>query len=300
MDAAVSYEVWGYAYNKPNVDLAAGHLLYGLGMAFDLLYNDLTPAEREKYRNKLAKQAQLLADYYKPKPGRTYSYSQNHVFIPIAGLGVAAYALYDEVPAAPQWAALSRVIYDRVLATYSPDGYYYEGFEYWVFATPWIIHYLDAHKHATGEDLYDHPGLRNAHFYLANVVLPGGHDMFDFGDVFEGPLTRAKQGNEYERSHPGGHLAMNYNLLYRLADEFNSPQIQGVAQSMKSMGAVNSEDFWSLLWHNPKIAPSPMRDMPTWHYFPDHEVVFWRPIGQQTPVPLPSSADRLKAITQRR
>jgi hypothetical protein len=31
MDAAVSYDIWGYATNKPNVDLAAGHLLYGLG-----------------------------------------------------------------------------------------------------------------------------------------------------------------------------------------------------------------------------------------------------------------------------
>jgi hypothetical protein len=119
MDAAVSYDVWGYASNKPNVDLAAGHLLYGLGVGYDLLYQDLTPAEREKYRNKLAKQARLLAAYYEPKPGRTYSYSQNHVFIPIAGLGVAAYALYDEVPDAPRWAALSRAIYDRVLATYS-------------------------------------------------------------------------------------------------------------------------------------------------------------------------------------
>ena len=53
MDAAVSYDVWGYSYNKPNVDLAAGHLLYGMGWGYDLLYNDLTPTEREKYRNKL-------------------------------------------------------------------------------------------------------------------------------------------------------------------------------------------------------------------------------------------------------
>src|SRR5215467_10680798 len=27
MDAAVTYDIWGYANNKPNVDLAAGHLL---------------------------------------------------------------------------------------------------------------------------------------------------------------------------------------------------------------------------------------------------------------------------------
>ena len=38
-----------------------------------------------------------MFDYFKPKPGKTYAYSQNHTFIPITGLAVCAYALYDEV-----------------------------------------------------------------------------------------------------------------------------------------------------------------------------------------------------------
>ncbi|MGH9831474.1 MAG: hypothetical protein ACRD9Y_00580 [Blastocatellia bacterium] len=46
LEAAVSYDVWGYIYNKPNVDLAAGHLLYGMGWGYDLLYHDLTEAAR--------------------------------------------------------------------------------------------------------------------------------------------------------------------------------------------------------------------------------------------------------------
>ena len=70
MDAAVSYDVWGYSYNKPDVDLAAGHLLYGMGWAYDLLYNDLTPAEREKYRNKLVRKARLMYEYFLPNPAR--------------------------------------------------------------------------------------------------------------------------------------------------------------------------------------------------------------------------------------
>ena len=61
MDAAVSYDIWGYANNKPNVDLAAGHLLYGLAWGYDLLYHDLTEQERTRYRDKLVKQARLLA-----------------------------------------------------------------------------------------------------------------------------------------------------------------------------------------------------------------------------------------------
>ena len=276
MDAAVSYDVWGYANNKPNVDLAAGHLLYGLGWGYDLLYNDLTETERARYREKLIKQARLLADYFKPKPGRTFAYSQNHTFIPIAGLGVAAYALYGETPEAAEWAGLARAIFDRVLATYSEDGYYYEGFEYWIFSTPWLVHYLDAHAHTTGEDLYDLPGFRDMHKYVAHSMLPDGRYIFDFGDVFEGPLTRAGNGDEYKRTHPGGRFHTNYNLLYRLAQRFGSGEAQGVAEWLKSFEQVNAEEFWSLVWYDDSVKPVSIDRQPTSHYFRDHDVIFWR------------------------
>jgi len=276
MDAAVSYDIWGYPNNKPNVDLAAGHLLYGLGWGYDLLYHDLTVAERTRYREKLIKQARLMADYFKPKSGKTFAYSQNHTFIPIAGLGVAAYALYDETPEAPAWASLSRAIFDRVLATYSQDGYYYEGFEYWIFSTPWLVHYLDAHAHATGEDLYDRPGFRLMHEYVAHSMLPTGNYVFDFGDIFEGPLTRAGKGEEYPRTHPQGHFNTNYNLLYRMAQRFQSGEAQGVAAWLKGFGQVNAEDFWSLVWYDAKLKPVPVERQQAWHYFPDHDVFYWR------------------------
>jgi len=276
MDAAVSYDIWGYASNKPNVDLAAGHLLYGLAWGYDLLYHDLSEKERARYREKLIKQARLMADYFKPKSGRTFAYSQNHTFIPITGLGVAAYALYDETPEAPAWASLTRAIYDRVLATYSHDGYYYEGFEYWIFSTPWLVHYLDAHSHSTGEDLYDRAGFRLMHQYVAQSMLPNGNSVFDFGDVFEGSLTRAGKGEEYPRTHPQGHFHTNYNLLYRLAQRFQSGEAQGVAAWLKRMGQVNAEDFWSLMWYDPNVKAVPIERQSTWHYFPDHDVFYWR------------------------
>ena len=117
MDAAVSYDIWGYSFSKPNTDLAAGHLLYGMGLGYDLLYNDLSSAERERYRGTIARHGALMYTYFAPKPGRAYAYSQNHTFIPMAGLGVAAYAVYGEVSQAAQWSALTRAIYERVLAT---------------------------------------------------------------------------------------------------------------------------------------------------------------------------------------
>lgn len=277
MDAAVSYDVWGYSYNKPNVDLAAGHLLYGMGWAYDLLYHDLTTAERDRYRNKLIKQARLLYDFFKPKSGKSYAYSQNHTFIPITGLAVTAYALMGETREANDWAAVSRAIYDRVLSTYSEDGYYYEGMEYWIFSTPWLVHYMDAQLHATGEDLYQTtPGMRSAHQYVAHSTLPGGEFNFDFGDIYAGPVTRSRKGDDYDRERINGRFRTNYNVLYNLANRYGNPEAQGVADWLKSKGQVNAEEFWTFIWYNPSIKATPMNRQQRWHHFPDHDVVFWR------------------------
>eukprot|EP01034_Spumella_vulgaris_P034562 gene34562-42632_t len=135
----------------------------------------------------------------------------------------------DEVPEAASWAALSRAIFTRVMSVASPDGYFYEGVEYWVFSMPWIIHALDAFAHAAGDDMYDLPALRKAHLYMAHSMTPNGHDIFDFGDAFEGPVTRSRVGHEPDRTHPDGKLHSNYNLLYRLAQRFGNAEAQGVA-----------------------------------------------------------------------
>lgn len=277
IDAGISYEVWGYSYNKPNVDLAAGHLLYGMGWGYDLLYNDLTPAERARIREKLVKQARLLHEFFKPKSGKTYAYSQNHTFIPISGLAVAAYALMDEVPEAKEWAATSRAIFDRVLDTYTQDGYFYESMEYWIFSTPWLVHYMDAHAKSTGEDLYAGlPGFANAHKYVSHITLPGGEFNFDFGDIYAGPVTRARKGNDYERERVNGKFRTNYNIIYNLATRYSSGEAQGVADWLKSKGQVNAEEFWTFIWYNPQIKPVPISEQPTRHYFEDHGVIFWR------------------------
>ncbi|MBC7622212.1 MAG: DUF4962 domain-containing protein [Aeromicrobium sp.] len=276
MDAAVSYPVWGYTYSKPNIDLAAGHLLYGLGAGYDLLFDVLSEDERKRYRDKLVLQGRILAKHFMPKPGKSYSYSQNHCFIPISGLAVAAYAVWDEAPEAAEWAALSRAIFTRVLEVASPDGYFYEGVEYWVFSMPWIIHGLDAFAHAAGDDMYDLPALRKTHLYMAHSMTPNGHDIFDFGDAFEGPITRARIGAEPARTHPDGKLHSNYNLLYRMAARFKNADAQGVAGWMASLGHVCAEDFWSLIWYDATLPTNPISALPPYHHFDDLGTVYWR------------------------
>jgi hypothetical protein len=164
-----------------------------------------------------------------------------------------------------------------VLQTYSHDGYYYEGYEYWIFATPWLIHYLDAQKHAVGEDLFDQPGLHDMYLYAAHAQLPGGRDDFDFGDVYGGPISRAGKGDDYERSHPDGHFLTNYNVLYDLAREFRDSKTQGVADWMRdTLHQVNAEEWWSVVWRDSDVKAAPITNLQPWHRFPDIDVVFWR------------------------
>ena len=282
MDAAVSYDIWGYAYNKPNVDLAAGHLLFGLGWGYDMLYDHLTKEERTKYRGKLVKQARLLYDYYRVQKGRTYAYSQNHVYIPMAGLAIASYALYGEEAEAENWARLSRAIMGRSLDTYSADGYFYESFEYWVFAVPWLVIWTTAHEHFSGEALFDRPGFRNMHIYLAHIVLPGAKHVFDFGDAYSGSLTRSGKADDFERTHPGGNLHSNYNLLHAMASWFSDEAAQGVAKHYEDAGHVTWYGFMSLLWYDANVKAKPISSLPSHHHFEDHGIVFYRSEWSET------------------
>ncbi|HXG54299.1 MAG TPA: DUF4962 domain-containing protein [Vicinamibacterales bacterium] len=274
--AAIDYEPWGYTYSKPNTDLAAGHLLYAIGWAYDLLHDEFTPEERSRIRVSLERHANLVYDAFAPKAGRRHSFTQNHDFIPTAGLAVAALALIGESKDAERWAALARAHHHRTGQLLSPDGYYYEGFEYWIFSTPWLVHFLDAWEHSTGESLWNRDLFRHWKTYLAHSLLPDGQSVFDFGDIWEGALTRAKAGGDYGRVYPGGTLQSNFNVMYRVAARLGDPQAQAVAERYKSFGHSNLEEYWTLLWRDAALRPSPIATVPLAHHFKDSGVVYSR------------------------
>lgn len=289
--AAADYEPWGYTFNKPNTDLAAGHLLYAIGWAYDLLYDKWTPEERAHIKASLERHAALVYDAFVPpfdnaqgavsasrtaKPKRQFEFTQNHDFIPTSGLAVTALALMGESPDAEKWAALARAHHYRAGQLLSPDGFYYEGMEYWIFSATWLVRFLDAWEHSTGEDLWDRGQFRNWKLMIAHIMMPDGQTVFDFGDIWQGPLTRAKQGDDYVREYPTGKLKSNFNVLYRVAARFKDPESQAVADRCASFGHTNQEEWWTLLWRDPAVRPPPMSAIPTWHHFEDSGVVFFR------------------------
>jgi hypothetical protein len=267
----IKYEPWGYTFRSPNVDLPPAHLLYAVGLAYDVLFDRLNEEQRAAVRRKLANQARLMFEYFKYKPKKRYSYSQNHTFIPLAGLSVAAFALMGEEPEAEEWAQLARAIFDRTLDTFGTDGYYYEGFHYNVFAIHWIIRYLDALEHATGEDLYPRMRARfqPLKYYVAHSVLPDGRNVFDFGDTGRGAVDRT--------SRKTSALNSAYEVLYRLAAKYQDAQAQGIAEWLRrDLRTTTWEKSWAFYSHDPNVQPVRISTIPTFHYFRDNETAFWR------------------------
>jgi len=275
--AAAAYEPWGYTYNKPNVDLAAGHLLYAIGWAYDLLYNELSTAERAEIRASLERHAALVNEYFTPGPKRQrFEFTQNHNFIPTAGLGIAAIALLGESKDAERWAATAFAHQHRANQLLSRDGYYYEGIEYWIFSAPWLVHFADAWLHATGESLFRLGPYHNWKNYVAHVLAPNGQDGFDFGDAWEGPLTRERRGDEAGRVYPGGTLQSNANLLYGVAARLRDSVTQMVADRCRAFGHTSLEEHWTLLWRDPTLEAAPASSVPLWWHFSDSGVLFYR------------------------
>ena len=270
--AACAMPLWGYTYDKPNVDLPPAHLLYAVAFAYDVLFDKLTKDERDTIKNKLVNQAGLMYDYFKYKDGKKYTYSQNHTWIPLTGLAIAAYALMDEVPEAKDWAQLVRAVFDRTMLTFSNDGYFYESFHYYGFAFRWMIRYFDVHKQVTGENLYAPMRSKFAQmkYFAMHSILPDRQNVFDFADVGDGALNRNGTSKREK-------LYGEYDILYRFAGVYQDLQAQTIADFIRTETNLGTrEPMWAFINHDEKLKSAPLSEIPTSVYFPDNDTVFWR------------------------
>jgi Domain of unknown function (DUF4962)/Heparinase II/III-like protein len=270
--AVCEMPLWGYTYNKPNVDLPPAHLLYAVAFAYDVLFDKLTNDEKLTIKNKLVAQAGLMYEYFKYKPNKKYTYSQNHTWIPMAGLAIAAYVLMDEVPEAKIWAQLSRAVFDRTMLTFGTDGYFYESFHYFGFAFRWMIRYFDVHKQVTGESLYEpmRGKFAKMKYFAMHSILPDRENVFDFADVGDGSLNRNKESKRES-------LYGEYDILYRFAGIYQDAEAQTVAEFIRTETTFETrEPMWAFINHDANLKAAPLSSIPTSVYFDDNDTVFWR------------------------
>ena len=260
--ACQKFPKWGIN----NDDLAAGHILYSLGLFYDWCYDDITPEDRAILRKTMVDRGSNLNSYgtTNPKTWAT-SFLQNHSWINLCGLATAGLAIYDEEKAVRPWFDTATKGYSTALLLLGDDGANHEGVGYWAYGVEWLTRYLDLSREFFGVDGYQSEFFKSTILYRIYTGLPraswtpAGKVTYDYGDA---------NGKDYSSASA---------ILQRLADEYDDGYAQWYANEL-----INSPlNFDAFVWRNimnfnPDIEMKSIDELPTIKEFEDFGFVMAR------------------------
>jgi hypothetical protein len=179
MRAACEYPDW-----HPVHFLDAAELSHALGLGYDWLYDEMSPETRAMVRTAIVEKALRpgLAVYRWQKGWHRATNNWNQVCN--GGLAVGALAVADE-----EYAVSAMVMQQVVkslphsLASYAPDGGWFEGPGYWQYAATYLSLGLDAMETALGTvfELDKSPGLAETALFPITMAGPTGY-AFNYAD----------------------------------------------------------------------------------------------------------------------
>lgn len=241
-----STDVWA-----GNNDIGAAHSLFALSVAYDWLYDKLSPALRDSVRASISSHASIFYNMLRKHDfWWTRSPLQNHNYVNTAALAVAGAALYGEDSRAPKWIAAAKSNFDNVLQLLSPDGASHEGVGYWSYGTLWLLNYYMAMSPVYGLDqVRSSSFFRNTALYRLQTSLPGFKYNLDYAD-----------SARVDYKGPGA-------ILRCLASIFNDGHAQWLAEKIETKRDGRSALWQDLLWYNPAVKSIPPDDLPTYKWF---------------------------------
>ena len=264
MIAHCNVDTWGTKFNS-NHDLEASWYLYYISLAYDILYNDLGTREREAIERGLVLHAKAIYDYTKEEPDGGYRYDQNHTYIPTTALITASLVLGKNVKDSVEWLNLGNAILKRSRYVLGPDGYYYEGYGYWMYAMHWHVRYADMIMRASGEDAYNLAIFKNNYLFALHLSLPDSPYYFVVGDGGKGANARPEK------------FAYSWNsMLYRFAGVFKDGKMKAVADRIAEAGSDPNDPGMYFLWYADNVKASPVSEIAPYQYFSDSDVITWR------------------------
>ncbi len=170
-------------------DEQAMHIMFSAARAYTWLYDQLTPVERERIRDMLAKRADAAYRHLaqSPQPFEQFPYD-SHSGRLWHFLGEVALVLYGDIPQAPDWLDYCLSIYYGWFPIWgAEDGGWAEGLHYFCtyqeYVIPWIWT-LEKVLHVRALK----PFYRRAGDFLLAVAPPGAA-VSGFGDFSENPPT---------------------------------------------------------------------------------------------------------------
>jgi hypothetical protein len=242
--------------------MGAANILAGAALAYDWLYDDLDPALRESFRQKLLVMARRMyyGGHLEKNPGSHYwqqDPQNNHRWHRDAGLSLAALAIAGDGPG-DEW-LLSKV-YDelRFIHEWLPeDGTCHESPGYMVFGGPYLTLAMQASDRCFGTHYLDHPFFRYAPLFRMHTLTPGFKDAFPFGD--------------------SGGLGYFNNYFFECTahDHLNDAQA-GLWRLFEADRDAFDYGWFSLVWYDPTVRGGSVDRLPTTALYPDLGVAFMR------------------------
>ena len=177
----------------PDHFLGAAGMSIGVGLAYDWLYDDLSPEVKDLVIKTLRTHA---IDPSTERDWWWHSTTNNWNQVCECGLATAAFAIYETCP------ELARSVIEKAAATnvkcmewsYSPDGAYPEGPGYWSYGTEHEVMMLSEFEQLLGHDfgLSETPGFLKTGTYQMYTTGPT-RKAFNFSDCSEGVGPRVAQ-----------------------------------------------------------------------------------------------------------
>ena len=259
------YAHWGNAH-LVDVDLSAAWILFGLGIGYDWLKDEMNPEVKLEVEQKLLLQGRRMYRYKIDTEGHGWStnYWQNHNWINLTGLAAAGYSLSYLGREPETWTKCARDNFDIVFDGLAEDGSDYEGVVYWRYGAMWLFIYAHLLREREGTDYFRKSEfLKNTFFYRLYQAAPNLEEQINFGDCHD------------RRS---GHSTAIY---YKTASEYNNGYAQYLGdlvvdsflyrEAMESMvkPGILPECFFELLFYNPDVKSKDFEDLPRVKYFED-------------------------------
>jgi hypothetical protein len=268
----VKYPHWGNAH-LVDVDLSAAWILFGLGIGYDWLKEDLSQEERALLRDKIILQGTRMYDFKIENDGHGWStnYWQNHNWINLTGLATAGYGLVDECPEVQKWIDEAKSNFDFVYKVMPEDGSDYEGVVYWRYGAMWLFVYAHLIKEREGINYFQTCDfLKNTFYYRLYQAAPNLEEQINFGDCHD------------RRS---GHSTAIY---YKTAAEYKNGHAQKLANMVRTeflerenalsnvKPGILPECFFEVLFYDATVEEEEFDNLDLVKYFEDLGLVIMR------------------------
>ncbi len=236
---------WSDPRHRAEADLVSAEATCTLGLAYDWLHKGLSVAERDKLRSVLVTKG--LEPIFKADAQKVWWSiwpRGNWGSVIFGQAGVAALALLGDEPRAAEWVRRCEQKIWLYTQAIGQEGGWGESVSYACYC--WLngVRFIDALQRVGGDNLLSTSGPRKLPAYFLHLLLPDKSGFVPF-------------------SNCGTGVNFGASFLYRLADEYDDPHAQWIAQQMQP----RSSDPFAFLWIDPDLQAAPPTDLPTMKHF---------------------------------